>query len=329
MRPRVPMQHDRAEFRTPPRRPHPTAGSPGVSVERIAALQRAAGNAAVLRLLAEARHAHGAGRGHQPSTPVQRSSVPDVLRTPERPVDDAVRGDMEQGPVAGTDDGTGLRISDPCDRFEREAEANAARALRSGAVGPDGARPAATEPPRRAGLAHSVQRVPDEAGGSQGGGLADMFKASLGVFRLRSDATAPQPSRKMAVSHIAKVLADSGQEGEETVGSGVMTSIGAIEALAGENGARDIHTVFTRPELSELYRIPANDPRAATAHRAIAEQELAYWRSQHAAKPSVGTGVAINVDAATRVRLQKTLGSALQWSEAFRKAAAQAGNQFE
>ncbi|MGK5449944.1 eCIS core domain-containing protein [Streptomyces radiopugnans] len=36
---------------------------------------------------------------------------------------------QRQGPVSGTDNGAGLRISDPSDRFEREAEANATRAL--------------------------------------------------------------------------------------------------------------------------------------------------------------------------------------------------------
>ncbi|WP_406453403.1 DUF4157 domain-containing protein [Streptomyces sp. NBC_00876] len=36
---------------------------------------------------------------------------------------------QRQGPVAGTDDGNGLRISDPSDRFEREAEAAAHRAM--------------------------------------------------------------------------------------------------------------------------------------------------------------------------------------------------------
>ncbi|WP_238419207.1 DUF4157 domain-containing protein [Streptomyces taklimakanensis] len=36
---------------------------------------------------------------------------------------------QRRGPVAGTDNGTGLRISDPGDRFEREAETNATRAL--------------------------------------------------------------------------------------------------------------------------------------------------------------------------------------------------------
>ncbi|MEW2619487.1 DUF4157 domain-containing protein [Streptomyces sp. NPDC048106] len=36
---------------------------------------------------------------------------------------------QRSGPVAGTDNGSGLRVSDPSDRFEREAEANARRAL--------------------------------------------------------------------------------------------------------------------------------------------------------------------------------------------------------
>ncbi|MFF4381208.1 DUF4157 domain-containing protein [Kitasatospora sp. NPDC001547] len=34
---------------------------------------------------------------------------------------------QRRGPVAGTDNGSGLRVSDPSDRFEREAEANARR----------------------------------------------------------------------------------------------------------------------------------------------------------------------------------------------------------
>lgn len=36
---------------------------------------------------------------------------------------------QRQGPVAGTDNGGGLRVSDPGDRFEREAEANAQRVM--------------------------------------------------------------------------------------------------------------------------------------------------------------------------------------------------------
>ncbi|WP_436843479.1 eCIS core domain-containing protein [Streptomyces hundungensis] len=36
---------------------------------------------------------------------------------------------QRQGPVAGTDNGSGLKVSDPSDRYEREAEANAHRVM--------------------------------------------------------------------------------------------------------------------------------------------------------------------------------------------------------
>ncbi|MFD0392119.1 DUF4157 domain-containing protein [Streptomyces nogalater] len=42
---------------------------------------------------------------------------------------------QRQGPVAGTDNGAGLRVSDPADRFEREAEATARHALAGHAAG--------------------------------------------------------------------------------------------------------------------------------------------------------------------------------------------------
>ena len=45
---------------------------------------------------------------------------------------------QRRGPVAGTDNGSGLRVSDPSDRFEKEAEAGAARAMSA----PTPARPA-------------------------------------------------------------------------------------------------------------------------------------------------------------------------------------------
>ncbi|WP_416977375.1 DUF4157 domain-containing protein [Streptomyces sp. T028] len=171
---------------------------------RLLALQRTAGNAAVVQLLrreghfsapAQEEHRHGPDCGHLDAVRtagaapvVQRSAVHDVLRGGGRPLDDATRTDMEsrlgadfsdvrvhtgsaarasaaeigaraytsgnhvvigdgggdrhtlahelthviqqrQGPVAGTDHGNGLRVSDPSDRFEREAEANAVRAL--------------------------------------------------------------------------------------------------------------------------------------------------------------------------------------------------------
>jgi hypothetical protein len=70
---------------------------------------------------------------------------------------------QRRGPVSGTDNGSGLRVSDPSDRFEREAEANATRALSGPTPAPRGG---AGRGPERTGVRPpescaepSVQRV--------------------------------------------------------------------------------------------------------------------------------------------------------------------------
>ncbi|WNI28060.1 DUF4157 domain-containing protein [Streptomyces sp. ITFR-6] len=68
---------------------------------------------------------------------------------------------QRSGPVAGTDNGAGLNVSDPSDRFEREAESNARRVMAGPA--PD----LATDDGETAGHpqpAHAVQRMPAAAG---------------------------------------------------------------------------------------------------------------------------------------------------------------------
>ncbi|MFG2723331.1 DUF4157 domain-containing protein [Streptomyces sp. NPDC048416] len=77
---------------------------------------------------------------------------------------------QRQGPVAGNDNGSGLKVSDPSDRFEREAEANATRVM-SGPGGETVQRARAEGPAHHAG---TVQRAPnkkkDNGEGSSGGG---------------------------------------------------------------------------------------------------------------------------------------------------------------
>nr|WP_228718785.1 DUF4157 domain-containing protein [Kitasatospora acidiphila] len=189
-----------------------------MSPQALLALQRNAGNAAVVQMLrrggpqaqpqSPALHQHGAGCGHQAAVQptVQRSRVHDVLRAGGRPLDRAVRTEMEarlgadfsdvrlhtdsaarssaaevgaraytsgnhvvigdggadkhtlahelthviqqrQGPVAGTDTGSGLKVSDPSDRFEREAEANATRVMSGPAPRENRSEPAAEAAP--------------------------------------------------------------------------------------------------------------------------------------------------------------------------------------
>ncbi|MFD7686590.1 DUF4157 domain-containing protein [Streptomyces sp. NPDC059781] len=225
--------------RTVPAAARSTDATGPAAARRLLALQRAAGNAAVVQALERQRqagphahgpscghdesapvqrHAHGPSCGHGESAPVQRSSVPDVLRTAGRPLDGAVRTEMEarlgadfsdvrlhtgvaaqrsaaevgaraytsgshvvigaggadrhtlahelthviqqrQGPVAGTDNGSGLSVSDPSDRFERAAEENARRVL-AGPV-PTGAAPVqrTAAAPAHSGGETAVQRA--------------------------------------------------------------------------------------------------------------------------------------------------------------------------
>lgn len=203
--------------------PAGAVGSGGpVPGERLRALQRSMGNAALARALEQQWQddcrVPGLSHDEGASAPVQRSTVPDVLRGPGRPLGEAVRTEMEarlgadfsdvrlhtgpaaqrsaaevgaraytsgshvvigsggadrhtlahelthvvqqrQGPVAGTDNGSGLRVSDPADRFERAAEENARRVL-AGPVPAEAAPVQRTaDGPARTGGEIAVQRL--------------------------------------------------------------------------------------------------------------------------------------------------------------------------
>jgi hypothetical protein len=68
---------------------------------------------------------------------------------------------QRSGPVDGTDSGGGIRVSDPADRFEREAAANAERIVSAPAAGIAVQREAAEEDEETAQTA-PVQRAEDE-----------------------------------------------------------------------------------------------------------------------------------------------------------------------
>jgi hypothetical protein len=99
---------------------------------------------------------------------------------------------QRSGPVAGTDNGSGLRISDPSDRFERQAEANATRVL-AGPV-PAGPEPVTDhEPEASASVQSAPARVQRAAGTVQrfarqrarmGQELRDMQVTRNGMFAI-------------------------------------------------------------------------------------------------------------------------------------------------
>ncbi|MFD7299508.1 actin cross-linking domain-containing toxin [Streptomyces pharetrae] len=68
---------------------------------------------------------------------------------------------QRRGPVSGTDHGDGLRVSDPRDRFEREAEANAVRVMRA-PVGSQEAAPRTASPSAASsGMVQRAQGAPE------------------------------------------------------------------------------------------------------------------------------------------------------------------------
>jgi Domain of unknown function (DUF4157) len=147
---------------------------------------------------------------------------------------------QRSGPVSGTDRGDGTRISDPSDRFEREAEANARRVMSrgvpsaGGAAGTDhahGEEPGAVVsrsalPGARAGTAHSagtahaagtrIQRMPKavtkkgRGKGKKGETVADLLKAAL----QKRDWTAHGGARNLTMHYT--VAADEPAEGTRT-----------------------------------------------------------------------------------------------------------------
>ncbi|MFF3609851.1 DUF4157 domain-containing protein [Streptomyces sp. NPDC002463] len=115
---------------------------------------------------------------------------------------------QRQGPVAGTDNGSGLRVSDPSDRYEREAEANAARALSGQAP---------------------VTEADHEATRTRSGGEAEVQRAIVQDY----DSNRTDPESVMFWNY-ARTVDDAVQWAYNFVVSA--PSLGAYAALAATNG---------------------------------------------------------------------------------------------
>ncbi|WP_443044249.1 eCIS core domain-containing protein [Streptomyces sp. HF10] len=84
---------------------------------------------------------------------------------------------QRRGPVAGTETGDGLRVSDPSDRFEREGEATAHRVMRAAPAGP---------------AAHGPARGPADASGATPAGRPAVQR--LLVLGQKGEAKAAEPA---------------------------------------------------------------------------------------------------------------------------------------
>ncbi|GGZ11482.1 eCIS core domain-containing protein [Streptomyces nitrosporeus] len=129
---------------------------------------------------------------------------------------------QRQGPVAGTDNGAGLSVSDPSDRFEREAEANARRVL--GGPAPvrhphDRDAPA----PGGAGPGAAVQRTSDTEMASQsstGSGMSIDYPSTADAGRLAAVTKALSAQKPENLSFMGNILKATVRPAPAADGSG-------------------------------------------------------------------------------------------------------------
>lgn len=171
---------------------------------------------------------------------------------------------QRQGPVSGTDTGDGLRVSDPGDRFERAAEANARRVMSGPAPVQRDACEAHGPHAYGSGAAAVVQRKgPEELGGSlqadppRGGSLLGRFRSVLKqpepqgdlVTRVRAAITAydNDPNRDpmhclMALTNIQMQFAPERDDAPEAVRTWLDAALQTVRAelhLVNEQLTRD------------------------------------------------------------------------------------------
>lgn len=284
--------------------------------------QRALGNAAVTRLLEEERKRQEESArpdGTQTAPDVQRFTVQNVLRAPGRPLDAALKDDMESrsdadfsdvrlhtgaaardsaaeigaraytsgshivigdgggdqhtlahelthviqqrtGPVSGTDDGTGLRISDPSDRYEREAEANASRVLSRPSAHSPAAESAGGAPSSHAPGA-TVQRRPREKPPEEEGDHTHVDPDYPGL-RLTVDQALTdeyyETIFKLGESEERVLFDMDGSFGYIKVDEGLQTYYKLVEQEIGAQDAQADLTGHFSPQRDSSYHVRAN-----------------------------------------------------------------------
>jgi hypothetical protein len=135
---------------------------------------------------------------------------------------------QREGEVAGTDNGAGLRVSDPSDRFEREAEANAARVMARGILPADtGEGPSADR--RKQTRSTSGRTVMQRVKRSVAPGAVGPGAAAPGAHKLRGTETRKAKLRKLrkqnlSVAGIKREFTTAGIKGLGHTGGGMWTS---------------------------------------------------------------------------------------------------------
>ncbi|WP_078966997.1 DUF4157 domain-containing protein [Streptomyces sp. WM6378] len=229
---------------------------------------------------------------------------------------------QRQGPVAGTDNGAGLKVSDPSDRFEREAEANATRVMSTAGV----QRSAASTPSAGTGCQASSGPVPDAAAVQRTIKVtADGYAQAKGLEN-KDALTRPQVMEylKVAVFDDYRMAAQYSKDGDaslkarfEAVISSQGNGVAELDLLIAE-----VNNVMERDVPAE-YRANKNtryhvDPQGGYKHQSLGVRDP--WANDEAMWDQFGQGLGQHAQDATETvgRVGNEPLKQLTWDQAKR-----------
>ena len=202
---------------------------------------------------------------------------------------------QRRGPVAGSDNGSGLTVSDPSDRFEREAEANATRVLGM-PLAPVANTGAATDAVQRSTSAEGVvQRAPGTLL-ERGGKAAKNAAASVRRGAAKSGPTADTAGG---------VFATAGGTGTDY---GIASGIGTAGLVSGVLAVPDmVGSVFGFCEEFRAWLLATGEEKTKAGHRLVATM-AALTSNSSAVGGGLTSGAANLAPAASSVPLGQASG---------------------
>lgn len=168
---------------------------------------------------------------------------------------------QRQGPVAGSDNGSGLRVSDPSDHFERAAEANATRALSTALPAAEAtADPDASAAPDAAAVQRSPAATAKKSAGAKQSATA---KKSAAALEKGNERAAP-------VAGYLNAGFGTGANVPSGVGDVDVDTIGAAGIVSGVLAAPDmVSTVFAFCERFQAWLHTTGDKHVEARNRLL------------------------------------------------------------
>ncbi|MFE1765810.1 DUF4157 domain-containing protein [Streptomyces angustmyceticus] len=194
---------------------------------------------------------------------------------------------QRQGPVAGADNGSGLKVSDPSDRFEREAEANAVRVMAAGHPATQNLQRRTAPAPAHA-ARPAVQRAydHDNPANPQNVMTTEHWERRAGIMGADGRATKDMATAKVGLTNAAKknkkAKAGKGRTMEEIVATVGPALLSQLRSKPATSGKLELYRSMSLDEAVSIVEYWGSPARAAALEYVAAGQGSAKeFKTQH------------------------------------------------